>query len=194
MLILSKLLFLKFPRFSKGSVVLVKHLRETIVGSLVMPARTVPKDPSKWNDSENEKVALNTHLPFIITDSMDLSMFGSILSYKTTKEMWERILVICEGTEEVRENMTQSLISEYEVFMAQPKGEIKDISERFNKLINELRLNEKFYTTKELNMKFLLTVPNHPELIVNSLRDKDFIKISYDVLFGVLKTHEPELL
>ena len=43
-------------------------------------------------------------------------------------------------------------------------------------------------------MKFLLTVPTHLEGRVSSLRERDMNKISYDVLYGVLKTHELELI
>ena len=43
-------------------------------------------------------------------------------------------------------------------------------------------------------MKFLLTVPNHLEPRVNFLRERGLIKITYDVLYGVLKTHELELI
>lgn len=50
------------------------------------------------------------------------------------------------------------------------------------------------YTTKELKMKFILTVPNHLEPSINSLRDRDLTKVSYDVPYGVINTHELELL
>ena len=78
--------------------------------------------------------------------------------------------------------------------MAQPKEGITEVFERFHMFVNELQLNGKTYSTKELNMKFLLTVPNHLEPRVNALRERDLSKISYDVLYGVLKTHELELI
>lgn len=43
-------------------------------------------------------------------------------------------------------------------------------------------------------MKFLLAVPNHIEPRVNAPRERDLSKISYDVLYGVLKIHELELI
>lgn len=77
--------------------------------------------------------------------------------------------------------------------MTQPKGRITEVFERFNKLINELQLSRKMYSTKKLNMKFFLTAPNHLEPRVNSLRERDLNKVSCDVLYGVLKIHEFEL-
>lgn len=45
-----------------------------------------------------------------------------------------------------------------------------------------------------MNIKFLLTVPNLLESRVNSLRDRGLNRITYDVLYGILKTHELELV
>lgn len=64
--------------------------------------------------------------------------------------MWDHIKVLCEGTEEVRNNKKQILVSQYEAFMANPKEGITEEIERFNKLTNELQLHEKIYINKEL--------------------------------------------
>lgn len=50
--------------------------------------------------------------------------------------MWEYIEVLCEGTDEVRENKKHILVFQYEAFMAKLKKGIIEILERFNKLIN----------------------------------------------------------
>ena len=130
----------------------------------------------------------------ILIDSMEMSMFANIASCTSAKEMWDHIEVLCEGTEEVRENKKQILVTQYEAFMAQPKESVTDMFERFHRLVTELLMNGKDYSTKELNMKFLLSAPNHLEQRVISLRDRDLNKVTYDVLYGILKTHELELL
>lgn len=155
---------------------------ETTVGTSIVPSHYVAKE---WTNSEKEKVALDSHLQLIIIDSMDLSIFGNIAVYGIAKEMWDHIEVLCEGTEEVRENKKQILLSQYEAFMAQPKEGITEVFERFYRLVNELLFNGKTYSTKELNMKFLLTVANHLEPKVKSLRERDLNKITYNVLYEV---------
>ena len=108
-----------FPDILKnGPFIPLEEIPETTSGIAIIPAYMKPKDQSKWNDTEKEKVALDSHLQLIIIDSMELSMFRNIASYKTTKEMWENIEILCEGTEEVRENKRQILVSQYEAFMA----------------------------------------------------------------------------
>ena len=107
-----------FPEILKnGPFVPVEEVPKTTAGTSIVPATVKAKDPSKWNDSEKEMVVLDSHLQLIIIDSMELSMFGNIASYKTAKEMWENIEILCEGTEEVRENKRQILVSQYEAFM-----------------------------------------------------------------------------
>lgn len=177
-----------------GPFIPLEEVPASTSGTVTILASYKPKDPSKWNDTEKEKVALDSHLQLIIIDSMELSMFVNIAAYTTAKEVWENIEILCEDTEEVGDNKKQILVSQYEAFMAQPKEGITEVFERFHKLINDLQLSGKVYTKKELNMKFLLTVPTHLEGRVSSLKERDMNKISYDVLYGVLKTHEFELI
>lgn len=63
-------------------------------------------------------------LQLIIIDFMNFTMFRSIAPYENAKRMWYHIEVLCEGTEEVRENIKHILVSQYEAFMDNPKKEI----------------------------------------------------------------------
>ena len=90
-------------------------------------------------------------------------MYNNIVNCDTAKQIWEKIEILCEGTEEVRSNQRRILISQYEGFMAMPKESITDVFERFNKLINDLQFHDKYYEAGEVNLKFLLTLPDHLE-------------------------------
>ena len=48
-----------------------------------------------------------------------------------------------EGTNEVRENMVDILTSQYEAFKSLSGETITQVFERFNKLLNELMVNNK---------------------------------------------------
>lgn len=96
--------------------------------------------------------------------------------------------------EEVRENKKQIFVSQYKAFIARPKEDITDVFERFNKLVSELQSHGKIYINKAPNIKFLLTFPNHLVSGVNYIRDIDLNSTSYDVLYGIEKTHELELV
>ena len=65
--------------------------------------------------------------------------------------------------------------------------------ERYNKLMNDLNLHGKVYTSREVNRKFMLTLPSHIEHKISSIRERDDINdMSIERLYGKLKTHEME--
>ncbi|KAL8102940.1 hypothetical protein AgCh_027465 [Apium graveolens] len=122
-------------------------------------------------------------------------MYNNIVNCDTAKRIWEKIEILCEGTEEVRSNQRRILISQYEGFMAKPKESIIDVFEKFNKLINDLQLHEKYYEAEEVNLKFLLTLPDHLEQKISAIREgRDLSRITLEVMYGILKTFELEMI
>ena len=64
--------------------------------------------------------------------------------------------------------------------MAKANESINEVFVRFNKLINDLQLHNKYYKTKEVNIKFLLTLPNHLESKISDIREgRDLSKITF---------------
>ena len=60
-------------------------------------------------------------------------------------------------------------------------------------MINNLNINGKYYSIREVNKKFLLTLPTHLEHRITAIREaRDLSEISLDRLYGVLKTYELE--
>ncbi|KAL8088286.1 hypothetical protein AgCh_038169 [Apium graveolens] len=86
-------------------------------------------------------------------------------------------------------------LDNYEGFMAKPKESITDVFERFNKLLNDLQLHDIYYGAKKVNLKFLLTVPDHLEQKISAIREgRDLSRITLEVLYGILKTYELEMI
>ena len=120
-------------------------------------------------------------------------MYNHVVNCKDAKHIWETIETINEGTEEVRENRLEILTSEYEHFKSTSGEGISEVFERYNKLINKLNLQGKFYTHKEINRKFLLTLLTHLEHRITAIRElRDMNEVSLERLYGVLKTYELE--
>ena len=120
-------------------------------------------------------------------------MYNHVVNCKDARHIWETIETINEGTEEVRENRLEILTSEYEHFRSAPGEGISEVFERYNKLINNLNLHGKFYTIKEINRKFLLTLPVHLEHRITAIREsRDMNEVSLERIYGVLKTYELE--
>ncbi|KAK1401983.1 hypothetical protein POM88_001588 [Heracleum sosnowskyi] len=156
-------------------------------------ARMFPKDPKDFTPDEKEDATLDSCLQLILVDCLDPIMHNHVLNCATAKHIWDTIEIINEGTEEVRENKLEILTSSYEHFRSNPGEGISDVFERYNKLINDLNLNGKHYTIKEINKKFLLTLPIHLEHRISAIREaRDLGEISLERLYVVLKTYELE--
>ncbi|KAK1387873.1 hypothetical protein POM88_016051 [Heracleum sosnowskyi] len=152
-----------------------------------------PKDPKEYTPDEKEDVTLDSCLQLILIESLDPIMHNHVLNCETAKHIWGTIEIINEGTEEVRESMLEILTSQYEHFRSNPGEGISQVFERYNKLINDLNLNGKHYTNKEINKKFLLTLPPHLEHKISAIREaRDMNEIALERLYGVLKTYELE--
>ena len=57
--------------------------------------------------------------------------------------------------------------------MAMANESITDVFERFNKLINDLQIHNIYYEIKELNLKFLVTLPGRLESKISAIGKKD---------------------
>ena len=109
-------------------------------------------------------------MQFILVESLDPILYNHVVNCKDAKHIWETIENINEGTEDVRENILEILTSEYEHFKSTSGEGISEVFERYKKLINKLNLQGRFYTKKEINKKFLLTIPTHLEHRIIAIR------------------------
>ena len=92
-----------------------------------------------------------------------------------------------------KKNRLDILTSEYEAFKSLPGERITQVFKRYNKLLNDLNLHEKVYTSREVNLKFMLTLPAHLEHKISSIIERDDInEMSIERLYGKLQTHEME--
>lgn len=61
---------------------------------------------------------------YIIYSSLDDNLFERVVNYKSAKEVWDALVILHEGTEEVRKNKESLLVKKYEIF---PHEHGKDI-------------------------------------------------------------------
>ncbi|VFQ94177.1 unnamed protein product [Cuscuta campestris] len=73
----------------------------------------------------------------------------------TAKEMWDKLEVTYEGTDQVREAKIDFLTQEYEMFRMKEHEKIDDMFDRFSKIVNDLHALKKTYTDRDLVRKIL---------------------------------------
>ncbi|KAL8102655.1 hypothetical protein AgCh_027252 [Apium graveolens] len=155
---------------------------------------SVPKPRHEWSDPDIEQVRKDKKAMNILFNGVDADMFDNIISCKTAKEVWDTIQIICDGTEQVRENKMQLLIQQYEHFHNEESESLTDIFSRFQKLLNALKLHGRVYHTKDSNVKFLRSLPKEWKPMTVSLRNsQDYKEFILERLYGILKTYELEI-
>ena len=136
-----------------------------------------------------DKKAMN-----ILFIGLDKDMFGNVINCTTSKEVWDTIQILCEGTEQVRENKMQLLIQQYEHFHFKQSETLSDTYIRFQKLLNAMKLYGRVYLIKDTNFKFLRSLPKEwKPMTVSHRHSHEFKDYNLEKLYGVLKTYELEL-
>ncbi|GAV68363.1 zf-CCHC domain-containing protein/UBN2 domain-containing protein, partial [Cephalotus follicularis] len=110
----------------------------------------VPKPRTRYNDEDREKVQMNAKAKHIIICAINSNEFNRVSSCVSTKEMWDRLGVTYEGTNQVKEAKINMLVHEYEMFTMHDNEDIKTMFTRFTNINNALQALDKVYTNSEM--------------------------------------------
>ncbi|KAL8514148.1 hypothetical protein ACS0TY_013320 [Phlomoides rotata] len=77
----------------------------------------VPKPSRKFTYEKRQRANLDQVANNILQHSVgDANYLGRIRMCKTTKEIWETLILMCEGTDKIKENGLSIAIQKYEKF------------------------------------------------------------------------------
>ncbi|GJW70305.1 zf-CCHC domain-containing protein [Tanacetum coccineum] len=109
---------------------------------------------------------------------------------KTTKEIWDTLLITHQGNSQVKDNKID-LVQQYEQFTIPKEESIDNGFARFNTIITSLKaLDEGFYS-KNYVRKFLRALHPKRRTKVTAIKEsKDLTSLSLDELIGNLKVYE----
>ena len=114
---------------------------------------------------------------------------------ESAKEIWDKLVVIYEGTTQVRETKINMFVHQYELFKMQPDETIKEMFTCFTDITNNLKSLGKTYTNEEMVRKILRCLPKRkwgPK--VTAIEEAQDLKtLGLDDLLGKLLTHEIHL-
>ncbi|KAL8098464.1 hypothetical protein AgCh_031284 [Apium graveolens] len=172
----------------------IPHKVATAATATVAVGQSIPKPKAEWTVEDIEEVHKDKKAMNILFNGLDQDMFGNIINSQTAKEIWDTVQLICEGTEQVRENKIQLLIQQYEYFHFEEGESLNDTFNRFQKLLNGLKLYGRMYQVKDSNLKFLRSLPKEWKPMTVSLRNsQDYKDFTLERLYGILKTYELEM-
>ncbi|KAI3757499.1 hypothetical protein L6452_05038 [Arctium lappa] len=153
--------------------------------------RYIVKDPSKYNDEDRRLIALDTKVRAIIALSLPDEVYHSLVNLSTAKEMWSTLCVLYEGTSEVKKSRKIALVRKYELFSYKEGESLSDYYNRFNGLLNDLKLVGRIYDNEEVLCKFMDCLPEFWENICTCIKStKDLDSMPLTALYGTLFNHE----
>ncbi|VFQ86965.1 unnamed protein product [Cuscuta campestris] len=177
--------FLLWRIIRNGEKVPMKKVRET----------TVPKTEDECDAQDIKKIENNAKAINILYCAVNPVDYRKISCCSTAKEIWDKLGITYEGTDQVREAKIDFLTHEYELFHMKENEKIDDMFERFSKIINDLHALKKTYTDKELVRKILRSLTSEWRSKADAIQESiDITNVTIDGLRGNLKTYESTIL
>ncbi|GAV70627.1 UBN2 domain-containing protein [Cephalotus follicularis] len=173
------------------------NLWDLIVDGLNLPTVTlengdvVPKPRNIYDDNDRRRVQIDANAKHIIICAINSNDFNRISSCISAKEMWDRLEVTYEGTNQVKEAKISILVHEYEMFTMNENEDIKSMFSRFTNIINALQALDKTYSNSEMVRKILRCLPRSWMPKVTAIEEaKNLNVLPLEDLLGSLMTHE----
>ncbi|GAV58592.1 UBN2 domain-containing protein, partial [Cephalotus follicularis] len=147
------------------------NLWDLIVGGPHLPSirdengENIPKPRISYNDDDRRKVQLNAKAKHVIICAINSSEFNRVSSCISAKEMWDRLEITYEGTNQVKDAKISMLVHQYELFQMNEDEDIKSMFTRFTNIINALQSLDKTFSNYLLGslMTYELTMQKRVE-------------------------------
>ena len=91
--------------------------------------------------------------------ALSVNEFNRVSSCSSTKEILDRLEVIHEKTNQVKETKINMLVHKYKLFKMEPTESITSMYTRFKDIVNNLKNLGKVYTDADLCRKILRSLP-----------------------------------
>ncbi|GJR70116.1 hypothetical protein Tco_0016181 [Tanacetum coccineum] len=149
----------------------------------------VPFD--KQNDDLKKKLAKNNEAKMMIYNALPRKEYERIFMCKTTKEIWDTLLITHQGNSQVKDKKIDLLVQQYEQFTIPKEESIDNAFARFNTIITSLKALDEGFSSKNYVKKFLRALdPNWRAKVTTIEESKDLTSLSLDELIGNLKVYK----
>ncbi|KAI3702841.1 hypothetical protein L6452_28594 [Arctium lappa] len=143
------------------------------------------------SDDSSEEERTSATVRTIIAQFLPDEVYQSLVSLKTTKDMWSTLCVLYEGTSEVKKSKKISLVRRYEFFSHEKGESLPSYYNRFNSLLSELKLVGKLYDNEEIICKFMDGLPDFWNTLSTCIKtSRDLESLPLTSLYGMFLNHE----
>ncbi|KZV24775.1 hypothetical protein F511_35229 [Dorcoceras hygrometricum] len=148
----------------------------------------VEKRRHEYTNDEKNKANLDNVARDILYKMLDKNVFRKIKTCTTVKEIWEKLIQICEGNDETKENKLTMAQQKYESIKMKDGETMAEFDERFSAVVIELTSLGKEYSNRELVLKVMRALPREWDVKTMAMREsKDLNKLELHDLLQILK-------
>ncbi|XP_075475694.1 uncharacterized protein LOC142509684 [Primulina tabacum] len=113
----------------------------------------IEKQREEWIAEDKKKANLDNVAKDTLYKILDKNTFSKIKMRKTAKEIWEKLIQLCEGNEQTKENTLSVAVQKFDNIKMKTGESINKFDERVSNIINELNAKGKVYSNKEVALK-----------------------------------------
>ncbi|XP_073136848.1 uncharacterized protein [Henckelia pumila] len=154
----------------------------------------IEKPRIEWTAEDKKKANLDNVAKDILYKTLDKNTFSKIKTCKTGKEIWEKLIQLCEGNEQTKENKLSVATQKFDNIKMRPGESMSEFDERVSSIVIELNGLGKTYPNREVILKVIRGLPKEWDVKTMAMREsKDLKKLELHDLFADLKAYEFEL-
>ncbi|KAH9724699.1 hypothetical protein KPL70_007586 [Citrus sinensis] len=110
----------------------------------------IPKPSSKLSELEKRKMSLNSKAMNALFCALDKKEFHRVSSCESAQEIWNKLEVVYEGTNQVKESKISRYTRQYELFQMEQNENVYSMYTRFTDIVNTLGALGKTFSNKDL--------------------------------------------
>jgi hypothetical protein len=152
---------------------------------------SISKQRAIYTREEKRKAELNAKAVNALFCALSPTEYNRVCTCRTAKEIWDKLEVTHEGTENVKESKVDILNQEFELFTMKDNETIKQMYSRYNDIVSGLKGLGKEIPNVDLNRKLLRSLPENWMPISAAIKESsNFKTLKLDELVGTLITYE----
>ncbi|GJS36368.1 hypothetical protein Tco_0534750 [Tanacetum coccineum] len=152
---------------------------------------TRPKRYSKLSPTEAIQADYDIKATNIILQGLPPEVYALVSNHKVTKELWERIQLLMQGTSLTKQERKCKLYDEFDKFTYKKGETLHDFYLRFSLLLNDMNIYNMKLEQFQVNTKFLNTLPPKWSKFVTYVKlVRDLHTTNVDQLHAYLGQHE----
>ncbi|GJW70427.1 hypothetical protein Tco_0127344 [Tanacetum coccineum] len=153
------------------------------------PMKETPYELLK--DDQKKKLGKNNKAKMTLYNALPRKEYERVFMHKTTKEVWDTLIITHQGNSQVKNCKIDLLTQEYEKFSISNEETIDSGFTRFNAIVTSLKSLNLDYSSKNHVRKFLCALPLKCRAKVTAIEEvKDLATLPLDELIGNLNVYE----